>query len=126
MVADEDKMDQILTNLMNNAIKYSPNGGKITLHAKKEGNILTLGVEDQGLGIPKEHLKKVFDQFHRVNNEDNRKIYGTGLGLYLVKHLVEKVHYGKIWVESEVGKGSTFWVQIPTNIDVDKAKAEND
>lgn len=126
MVADEDKLDQILTNLMNNAIKYSPNGGSIILHAKQDGKLLTFGVEDQGLGIPKEHLKKVFDQFHRVNNEDNRKIYGTGLGLYLVKHLVEKVHFGKIWVESEVGKGSTFWVQIPTNIDIEKAKQAND
>lgn len=126
MVGDEDKLDQILTNLMNNAIKYSPNGGNITLHAKVEGEELLLGVEDQGMGIPKEHLKKVFDQFHRVNNEDNRKIYGTGLGLYLVKHLVEQVHFGKIWAESEVGTGSTFWLRIPTNIDIDKAKAAND
>lgn len=126
MVADEDKLDQIFTNLLNNAIKYSPNGGQITLHATIDSGDLLCGVRDQGLGIPKDHLSKVFEKFHRVNNEDNRKIYGTGLGLYLVKHLVDQVHYGKIWVESEVGKGSDFLVRIPMNIDIEKAKAEND
>jgi two-component system phosphate regulon sensor histidine kinase PhoR len=125
IVGDEDKLDQILTNLLNNAIKYSPNGGDVTVKAKAEGNFLLVGVSDQGLGIPKEHLTKVFEKFHRVNNEDNRKIYGTGLGLYLVHHLVEQVHMGKIWAESEVGVGSTFWFRIPTDLDIDKAKAEN-
>lgn len=126
IVGDEDKLDQILTNLLNNAIKYSPNGGTITLHAMLEDEHLLVGVEDQGLGIPKEHLNKVFDKFHRVNNEDNRKIYGTGLGLYLVKHLVDQVHMGKIWVESEVGKGSTFLFRIPLNLDIEKAKRVNE
>lgn len=125
IIGDEDKIDQILTNLMNNAIKYSPNGGQITVHATNEGDTLLIGVQDQGLGIPKDHLQKVFDKFHRVNNEDNRKIYGTGLGLYLVKHLVEQVHFGKIWVESEVGVGSTFLFRIPVKLDVEKAKAAN-
>lgn len=126
MVGDEDKLDQILTNLLNNAIKYSPNGGDVTVHAKNEGETVLIGVEDQGLGIPKEHLTKVFEKFHRVNNEDNRKIYGTGLGLFLVHHLVTQVHMGDIWVESEVGKGSTFWVRIPSELDIEKAKELND
>jgi two-component system phosphate regulon sensor histidine kinase PhoR len=125
IVADEDKLDQILTNLLNNAIKYSPNGGPITVHAKKDGDDLLFGVQDQGLGIPADHLGKVFERFHRVDNEDNRKIYGTGLGLYLVRNLVETIHFGKIWVESTVGVGSTFWVRIPTNIDMGKAKEIN-
>lgn len=126
IIADEDKLDQVLTNLLNNAIKYSPNGGAITVHAKLEDeDHLLVGIEDQGMGIPKEHLAKVFDKFHRVNNEDNRKIYGTGLGLYLVKHLVEHVHMGKIWVESEVGKGSTFLFRIPTKLDIELAKQFN-
>ena len=125
IIGDEDKVDQILTNLLNNAIKYSPNGGKITVHARNEGETLLVGVEDQGLGIPKDHLTKVFEKFHRVNNEDNRKIYGTGLGLYLVHHLVCQVHAGQIWAESEVGQGSTFWFRIPISLDIDKAKAEN-
>ncbi|MFX8565701.1 ATP-binding protein, partial [Acinetobacter baumannii] len=91
-----------------NAIKYSPEGGQVTVHLWREGDKLKFGVQDQGIGIPADQLNKVFDKFHRVNNDDNRKIYGTGLGLYLVRHLVEKVHLGKIWVESELGKGSTF------------------
>jgi two-component system phosphate regulon sensor histidine kinase PhoR len=126
IVGDEDKLDQILTNLLNNAIKYSPNGGDVTVRAKNEGETLLVGVSDQGLGIPKEHLQKVFEKFHRVNNEDNRKIYGTGLGLYLVHHLVHQVHMGEIWAESEVGKGSTFWFRIPVALDIEKAKSEND
>lgn len=126
IVADEDKLDQVLTNLLNNAIKYSPNGGTITLHAIREDGHVLIGVEDQGLGIPKDQLNKVFDKFHRVNNEDNRKIYGTGLGLFLVKHLVESVHLGKIWVESEPGKGSTFLFRIPTELDIEMAKQLNE
>lgn len=125
-IGDQDKLEQVLTNLLNNAIKYSPGGGQITIHARNEGEDTLIGVEDQGLGIPKDHLTKVFEKFHRVNNEDNRKIYGTGLGLYLVHNLVERVHMGKIWVESEVGKGSTFWVKLPNNLDIEKAKALND
>jgi PAS domain S-box-containing protein len=126
IVGDQDKLDQILTNLLNNAIKYSPAGGDVIVHAKTEDNNILIGVQDQGLGIPKEHLGKVFEKFHRVNNEDNRKIYGTGLGLYLVKHLVEKVHSGEIWVESEEGVGSTFFVRIPKDLDIEKAKLESD
>lgn len=126
MVADEDKFDQILTNLLNNAIKYSPNGGDIVLSGKIDGDHLLFAVKDSGMGIPKEHLGKVFEKFHRVNNEDNRKIYGTGLGLYLVKHLVEDVHMGKIWAESEPGQGSTFFVRIPKEIDIEQAKKLND
>lgn len=126
IIGDEDKLDQILTNLLNNAIKYSPNGGTITVHAKRDGDFILVGVEDQGLGIPKDQTSKVFDKFHRVNNEDNRKIYGTGLGLFLVKHLVESVHLGKIWVESEVGKGSTFIFRIPVELDIEMAKQLNE
>jgi two-component system phosphate regulon sensor histidine kinase PhoR len=128
IVGDEDKLDQILTNLLNNAIKYAPNGGDVTIIANHddEKKLLKVTIRDQGLGIPKDHLTKVFERFHRVNNEDNRKIYGTGLGLFLVKHLVDQVHMGRIWVESEVGKGSDFIFEIPTNIDIEEAKKMND
>lgn len=124
MVADQDKLDQAVTNLLNNAIKYAPDGGDVIIHAVVDPDqTLLVGVEDHGLGIPKEHINKVFERFHRVNNDDNRKIYGTGLGLFLVKHLIEEVHFGKLWAESEVGKGSTFWFRIPTNLDIEEAKA---
>ena len=126
IVGDQDKLDQILTNILNNAIKYSPNGGDVIVHAKQEGEFVLFGIQDQGLGIPKDQLGKVFEKFHRINNDDNRKIYGTGLGLFLTHHLVTGVHMGEIWVESEIGEGSTFWVKIPARLDVDKALALND
>jgi len=127
IIGDRDKLDQILTNLLNNAIKYSPGGGDVIIHATYEPDTDTVlfGVQDHGLGIPKEHLGKVFEKFHRVNNDDNRKIYGTGLGLFLVKHLVDRVHLGQIWVDSEVGKGSTFLVRIPAKLDIEKARELN-
>lgn len=112
IVADEDKIDQILTNLINNAIKYSPDGGKVTVRCEGRDSVVRIAVEDEGIGIPKEHQTKVFDRFHRVDTRDTREIYGTGIGLFLVKHLVE-AHGGEIWVESEVGKGSQFIFTLP-------------
>lgn len=111
--ADEDKLDQILTNLTNNAIKYSPNGGEIVISARREGDGVTCSVADQGLGIPADDLPKVFDRFHRSDSRGAREVGGTGIGLYLVKHLVE-THGGMVWVESEVGKGSKFSFTLPS------------
>ena len=125
IIGDEDKFDQILTNLLNNAIKYSPEGGDVWVHARQEDDSILIGIEDQGLGIPKDQLAKVFERFHRVDNEDNRKIYGTGLGLFLVHHLVESAHLGKIWVESELNVGSTFWFRVPKELDIEDAKRRN-
>lgn len=125
IIGDEDKLDQILTNLISNAIKYSPDGGNVWVRLEAADDKVHISVQDQGIGIPKEHLPKVFDRFHRVHTEDNRKIYGTGLGLYLVKHLVEQIHLGKVWAESEVGVGSTFHVELPMKLDIEKAEALN-
>lgn len=112
IVADEDKVDQILTNLLSNAVKYSPEGGKITAEAHDLGDAVSVSVSDQGIGIPPEHLDKVFIRFHRVDNRDTRQAGGTGIGLYLVKHLVD-AHRGTVEVKSEVGKGSTFTFTLP-------------
>jgi PAS domain S-box-containing protein len=112
IIGDEDKVDQVLTNLVNNAIKYSPKGGEIKVKAWEEGAAIHCYVSDQGMGIPKDHLPKVFDRFHRVDTRDTRKVGGTGIGLFLVKHLIE-AHGGRIWVESEVGVGSTFHFTLP-------------
>lgn len=112
--ADSDKIDQILTNLVNNAIKYSPQGGQVTVSGRvnDDGQTVTLRVSDQGMGIPRDHIKKIFERFHRVDNRDNREIGGTGIGLFLVKSLSE-AHHGSAAVESELGKGSSFIVTIP-------------
>lgn len=113
IVADEDKVDGILTNLVNNAIKYSPDGGEVRVRAIRENNSILLSVSDQGIGIPKDKLHKIFEKFERIDTKETRAAGGTGIGLYLVKHLVE-LHEGQIWAESEgVGKGSTFYVRLP-------------
>ena len=112
IVADEDKIDQILTNLISNAIKYSPMGGEITVSAHRDGKGVMFAVKDQGIGIPTEHLPRVFEHFHRVDNRNTRQVGGTGIGLTIAKHLVE-AHGGRIWVESDPGKGSTFWFTLP-------------
>jgi two-component system phosphate regulon sensor histidine kinase PhoR len=112
--ADGDKVEQILTNLVNNAIKYSPKGGDVIISGKMMSNeLIQFAVSDQGMGIPKEQIGKMFARFHRVDNRDTREIGGTGIGLFLVKNLVE-IHHGKIWIESEVGKGTTFFFTMPT------------
>lgn len=112
LIADKDKLDQVITNLIGNAIKYSPKGGTITLSGSKTDDQVTISITDQGMGIPPEHLDKIFDKFHRVENSDARQQEGAGIGLYLVKHLV-KAHGGDVWVESTPGEGSTFFFTIP-------------
>lgn len=112
IVGDRDKINQILTNLTSNAIKYSPNGGVISVSGRTVDEVVRVTVADQGVGIPKEHLGKIFDRFHRIDNRNTRKVGGTGIGLYLVKHLVE-AHGGRVWVESEVDKGSQFTFELP-------------
>jgi len=119
ITADRDKTDQILTNLLSNAIKYSPDGGRVTVHAREVGDYVAISVTDQGIGIPEEQMGKLFTRFHRVETRDARRQYGTGLGLYLVKHLVE-AHHGEVKVESKVGEGSTFTVLLPKNLSLDE------
>jgi len=119
ITADQDKVEQMLTNLLSNAIKYSPDGGKITIHARALGDNISVSISDQGLGIPTEHLGKLFTRFHRVDSRDTRKQYGTGIGLYLVKHLVE-AHKGEITVESTLGVGSTFTFVLPIHLPQDE------
>jgi two-component system phosphate regulon sensor histidine kinase PhoR len=84
----------------------------VTVHAQHLGERVSVGITDQGIGIPAEQIGKLFTRFHRVDNRDTRKQYGTGIGLYLVKHLVE-AHHGEIKVESTMGEGSTFTFEIP-------------
>ena len=118
--ADRDKLDQVLTNLLSNAIKYSPDGGKITVHAREiDDNKISVSISDQGIGIPEEQISRLFTRFHRVDSRDSRKQYGTGIGLYLVKHLVE-AHQGEVSVTSRQGEGSTFTFILPSDLALDE------
>ncbi len=105
-------MEEVLSNLITNAINYTPGEGTITLSARLEKHHLCIGVSDTGLGIAKEELGRIFDRFYRVKNEKTRYIIGTGLGLPIVKSIVE-AHDGMIQVESKPDHGSTFYVYIP-------------
>lgn len=111
-VMDADRIRQVLTNLLSNAIKYSPHGGEITVGLRKEETEVILWVTDQGMGIPPEVMPKLFHKFFRVDREETRSINGTGLGLSLVKAIIE-AHRGRVWVESQMGIGSTFFVTLP-------------
>ncbi|CAM4438820.1 signal transduction histidine kinase/CheY-like chemotaxis protein [Paenibacillus endophyticus] len=112
VLADRDKMHQVIINLLSNAIKYSPNGGQIDIVSGINHNQFYIRIEDHGLGIPTEAMKNLFNKFYRVDNTDRREIGGTGLGLAIVKEIVTK-HEGKIEVQSEFGKGSIFTVTLP-------------
>ncbi|MBI3465460.1 MAG: PAS domain S-box protein [Planctomycetes bacterium] len=108
---DSDMMSRVVMNLVSNAIKYTDGGGRITLHSKMLEDQAMLAVEDTGRGIPAEAMGKLFQRFYRVK-ENSSMAHGTGLGLSLVKHIVEEVHGGTIEVDSQVGKGSTFRAAI--------------
>ena len=116
---DTDKMTQVIDNILNNAIKYSPDGGKITVSMKTTDDQMILSISDQGLGIPKQNLPKIFDRFYRVDRARSRAQGGTGLGLAIAKEII-KQHNGFIWAKSEYGKGSTFTIVLPYDKDAVK------
>ena len=122
---DTDKMTQVIDNILNNAIKYSPDGGKITVSMKTTDDQMILSISDQGLGIPKEDLPKIFDRFYRVDKARSRAQGGTGLGLAIAKEII-KQHNGFIWAKSEYGKGSTFTIVLPYDRDAVKEEVWED
>ena len=122
---DTDKMTQVIDNILNNAIKYSPDGGKITVTMKTTDDQMILSISDQGLGIPKQDLPKIFDRFYRVDRARSRAQGGTGLGLAIAKEII-KQHKGFIWAKSEYGKGSTFTIVLPYDKDAVKEEIWED
>ena len=122
---DTDKMTQVIDNILNNAIKYSPDGGKITVSMKTTDDQMILSISDQGLGIPKQDLPKIFDRFYRVDRARSRAQGGTGLGLAIAKEII-KQHKGFIWAKSEYGKGSIFTIVLPYDKDAVKEEIWED
>ena len=122
---DTDKMTQVIDNILNNAIKYSPDGGKITVTMKTTDDQMILSISDQGLGIPKQDLPLIFDRFYRVDRARSRAQGGTGLGLAIAKEII-KQHDGFIWAKSEYGKGSTFTIVLPYDKDAVKEEVWED
>lgn len=109
---DYERLEQVITNLVSNAIKYSPKGGRIRIGGTFAAANVRFFVADDGIGIPAAEQELIFERFHRVDNGLTRQAPGTGLGLFLVKAVVV-AHSGSVWVESDVGVGSTFWVELP-------------
>jgi two-component system phosphate regulon sensor histidine kinase PhoR len=112
IMADEEAIRQILDNLIDNAIKYTPEGGTVSITCRLDGDLVALEVADTGIGIPRDDLPRVFERFYRVDKARSRELGGTGLGLSIVKHLVQSIG-GQITVDSRVGTGSVFTVQLP-------------
>jgi signal transduction histidine kinase len=119
VMADPNRVQQVILNLVNNAIRYSPNGGTITVRGVRDDGpdaMARVEVADQGVGIPPHETQRIFERFHRIDNELKKKVRGSGLGLSICQAIVEG-HGGRIWVESEgVGKGSTFKFTLPLHV----------
>lgn len=111
--ADVRCIEQALSNLVENAVKYSPKGGDITVSGEVKDDKVVIAVSDEGIGIPPEFQEKVFERFYRVENPLTRRIFGSGLGLSIVKGHIE-AHGGKVWLESKMERGSTFYFSLPT------------
>ncbi len=119
LIGNKDKYNQMIINLVDNAIKYTELNGVVNIRTKQDKNNILFWVEDTGVGISKEHLDRIFERFYRVDKARSRAEGGTGLGLAIVKHIVLSIN-GTIEVESEPKKGTKFKVKIPLN-----AKANN-
>ena len=112
LFGDPDKLTQVVTNLVSNAIKYSPDGGEIIVTSRVEGDVAHVYVQDHGIGIPPDRLEQVFERYNRIESDATRHIQGTGLGLPIARQIVQ-VHGGRAWAESTPGEGSVFQFTIP-------------
>lgn len=112
IVGDATRVGQVLSNLVGNALKFTPEGGRVTIIVKPAGAFLRVEVSDTGIGIPAEAQSHLFERFYQVDPCDTRPVGGTGLGLSIAKAIVE-AHGGDIGVSSEPGRGSTFWFRVP-------------
>jgi two-component system, OmpR family, sensor histidine kinase VicK len=112
VAADRDKLRQVLTNLVDNAVKYSPDGGSVRISLTRSGNRIRIHVADEGLGVPAGEQERIFEKFFRLDPNLTRGVGGTGLGLYICRELVHRMH-GRIWLVSDGRRGSTFTVELP-------------
>jgi signal transduction histidine kinase len=118
LVADRDRIGQVVTNLLTNAIKYSPDAGRVVVRTAVDSERATIAVQDFGVGIPKADQARIFDRFYRVQSERQAGYAGLGLGLYIAAEFVKR-HGGTIAVESDLGQGTTITVSLPRHAATD-------
>ena len=109
---DRQRIEQVFLNLLENAVKFTPQGGRIAVHACRDGDFVRVDVRDNGIGIASEHIPRLFERFYRVDKARSLELGGTGLGLAIVKHII-LAHKGKVTVTSKLGEGTTFSVFLP-------------
>jgi signal transduction histidine kinase len=119
--ADRDCLHDIFINLLSNAFKFTSDGGQILITANRKDNYILNEIRDTGIGIPKGHMEKIFEEFYQV---ETGKDGGTGLGLAIAKRMVEE-HGGKIWGESQMGKGSTFYFTLPISMENENGRSSH-
>jgi signal transduction histidine kinase len=112
VTADRGRLNQVFDNLIGNAMKFSPNGGTVQVNLTEEDGYVRVAIADQGIGVPSDKLDRIFERFYQVDGSARRRFGGTGIGLAIVKRIID-AHQGRIWVESEVNKGSTFYFTLP-------------
>jgi signal transduction histidine kinase/CHASE3 domain sensor protein len=122
VLGDRDRLEQVLGNLLENAVKYSPDGSDIFVEVKEEGDRLVTAIRDQGIGIPADEINQVFERFHRGRQVSSTNYGGLGLGLYITKQIIER-HGGSIWVDSHEGQGTTFYFSLPVGQSAEKENA---
>jgi two-component system sensor histidine kinase VicK len=115
---DKNRISQVVDNLIGNAMKFSPNGGTISVTIHEQTDDILVTIKDEGIGVPKEKQEKIFERFYQVDGSARRRFGGTGIGLAIVKRIVD-AHKGQIWVESEVGQGSIFSFTLPKVFEVE-------
>ena len=114
VTGDKDRLQQVVINLLSNAIKYSPGGEKVFIALEQEADVIKISVKDHGIGMNNHSLSKIFEKYHRIEEHANH-FQGLGIGLFISYEIIER-HHGKLWAESEPGKGSTFYFTIPLDI----------
>jgi PAS domain S-box-containing protein len=115
IIGDAYRLEQVLTNLIGNAIKFSPIEATVTVSSFEKGNRVIIAVKDNGIGIPSENLDNIFSRYYQVTQKSERSAMGTGLGLHIAKQIID-AHGGRIWAESEAGQGSTFYFTLPATV----------
>jgi signal transduction histidine kinase len=123
VMANKDRIRQVLINIIDNIFKYSPGGGSVKIIGEDMEDCINISIQDDGPGIPKNELEKIFDRYYKVKEQDRQSTKGAGLGLAIAKGIIED-HHGRIWAESELGKGTRFYFSLPKHSEMSETRSK--